>query len=336
MTGALEAAGVSQAEELVYRALLRVTSSSAEELSREFGISADELETILASLEAKGLASRTSARPHAVLATRPDVALEALVRRREEELQRTRVAIETLSRDYQSTPRERTADELVEVAVGRSAIAARFEQLQRAATEEVLLFSTPPYVVAPIENQTELELLEQGIAYRVIYDRSALEEPSAVEQIRRFVVAGEEARAVSGLPMKLAVADRSYAIVPVSADRPTIEAGHVLVHPSALLDALVALFEALWAQSTPLRVDPQGELAEAEHRLSADDTALLSLLLTGLTDQAIALQLGLSLRTVQRRLQHLMEATGAATRVQLGWLASQQGWLRAPPPAKTG
>jgi DNA-binding NarL/FixJ family response regulator len=56
------------------------------------------------------------------------------------------------------------------------------------------------------------------------------------------------------------------------------------------------------------------------------DAQVLALLLSGLTDQAIAGQLRLSLRTVQRRISQLMIKAGVATRIQLGWHAAQKGW----------
>jgi DNA-binding NarL/FixJ family response regulator len=54
---------------------------------------------------------------------------------------------------------------------------------------------------------------------------------------------------------------------------------------------------------------------------------LLSLLIAGLTDHAIAAQLGLSTRTVQRRIRVLLEMAGVQTRLQLVWHAAQRGWL---------
>jgi sugar-specific transcriptional regulator TrmB/DNA-binding CsgD family transcriptional regulator len=324
----LEAAGLSQVEEAVYRSLLLLCDPcSAHELGRELGLPSAEIETIVASLEANGLVSRTITTPAKFVAVRPDVAVEALLLHREEELQRTRIAVQELVSEYRSTSPERRLEELVEVAVGRSAIELRFEQLQRSASREVLFCVAPPFVVPHEDNRTELELLSKGIAFRAIYDRRALEMPGAIEQIGRYVLAGEEARALPDVPMKLVVADRSQALVPSQADSPTIEAGHVLVHPSAMLDALVAVFEALWARATPLLVDPSGTLIDVAESLSDEDRSLLSLFLAGMTDLAIADQLGLSVRTVQRRLRRLMDLAGVSTRMQLGWHASRNGWL---------
>jgi DNA-binding NarL/FixJ family response regulator len=53
---------------------------------------------------------------------------------------------------------------------------------------------------------------------------------------------------------------------------------------------------------------------------------VLALLLSGLTDQAIAGQLELSLRTVHRRIHQLMTKAGVESRIQLGWAAARNGW----------
>lgn len=49
--------------------------------------------------------------------------------------------------------------------------------------------------------------------------------------------------------------------------------------------------------------------------------------MAGVADKAIASQMGLSRRTVQRHIQHMMELAGATTRMQLAWQAARRGWL---------
>ncbi|WP_399497911.1 hypothetical protein [Streptomyces sp. P17] len=50
------------------------------------------------------------------------------------------------------------------------------------------------------------------------------------------------------------------------------------------------------------------------------------MLLAGLTDLTAATQLGLSPRTLHRRLRHLMDLAGVRTRMQLGAHAVRHGW----------
>ena len=54
-------------------------------------------------------------------------------------------------------------------------------------------------------------------------------------------------------------------------------------------------------------------------REGTGDPKLVELLELGLKDEAIARYLGVSLRTVRRRVAHLMAVNGVDTRFQLGW-----------------
>ncbi|MET8569970.1 hypothetical protein [Streptomyces sp. NPDC004783] len=61
------------------------------------------------------------------------------------------------------------------------------------------------------------------------------------------------------------------------------------------------------------------------------DRRIVALPHVGLTDAAIARQLGLGHRIVQRRLQALMARVGAATRFPLGRYAARSGRLDEEP-----
>ena len=54
---------------------------------------------------------------------------------------------------------------------------------------------------------------------------------------------------------------------------------------------------------------------------------LLTMLSAGMTDEAIARQLGVSARTVQRRISDLMETLGSRNRFQAGVQAVRHGLL---------
>lgn len=323
----LAAAGITPMEEKVYRALLRSPSASPSSIARTVGHSTNEVRLVLSTLEDKGLVSRPTGRTKRVVPAPPDIAIEALLLQRQEELQRARLSIAGLVEAYRTSGQEPSARDLVEVVTGSQALRQRFEQLQRSAQREVLMFVKPPYATPSDQNDTELTLLTRGIRFRAIYDRDALDLPNGMQEIEQYIRAGEEARVVGSLPMKLAIADRTIALVPMLPHQSAIDPGGALLHPCGLLDALIALFETLWNDATPLELSPKGNVVGGQSSvLSDDDTRLLALLLSGLTDQAIANQLGLSLRTVQRRVQHLMGLARANNRMQLGWYASQKGW----------
>lgn len=73
-------------------------------------------------------------------------------------------------------------------------------------------------------------------------------------------------------------------------------------------------------------------------RIDADDRKILNLLYAGLNDASIARQLAIGHRTVQRRVQRLMERLQANGRVALGARAQELGLLRPPrtPPSAPG
>jgi DNA-binding NarL/FixJ family response regulator len=64
-----------------------------------------------------------------------------------------------------------------------------------------------------------------------------------------------------------------------------------------------------------------------ESEPTAETKQLLTLMATGATDRAVARELGLSERTVHRRIARLQVLLGAQSRFQLGVLASVKQWL---------
>jgi DNA-binding NarL/FixJ family response regulator len=69
-----------------------------------------------------------------------------------------------------------------------------------------------------------------------------------------------------------------------------------------------------------LAPDPVRTIDQAER-------GVLSLLLSGMTDQAIAAHVGVGHRSVQRTVRRLMDLAGVSTRIELGWHAHRYGWL---------
>ncbi len=68
-----------------------------------------------------------------------------------------------------------------------------------------------------------------------------------------------------------------------------------------------------------------GGLARRSSRPGTGD--ILALLVAGAKDEVIARQLGIGVRTLRRRMQHLMTALDAETRFQAGIQASRRGWV---------
>lgn len=334
----LEAAGLSSAEERMYRLLIGVVEADPATMAAMLEITAGEARKLLGSLHSKGLASRLSRQdPPRFVATAPDIGLGSLLLSSQESLERARGAVAQLTDEYRSSVRRRDATQLVEVITGGPAIRQQLRNLQLRTREELLWFCRAGHVVMPSEdNSEEFEMLARGVRYQVIYEQALIEEPGMIANVAEGVRRGEQARATPHLPVRMAIADRSVCLCPLvpGGDGPG-EPTAALVRDSNLLAALIALFDSYWAIASPLRLDDGADgpaiRTTAPERTSQavrhDELYLLSLLVAGVTDKAIATQLNISQRTVQRRISDLMQRVGAETRMQLAWQAARNGWV---------
>lgn len=320
----LTALGLSPREELAYRALVRRRLGSPADLSRDIGSTVAQARAALEQLEAKGFVSRMPGRRVRFVAAPPEVAVEAAIYRQLEGIERARHSALRLTEEFRSGSRAEGPVEVVEVVVGREAVIQRWAQLQQIATQELLAFDRPPYSMpTPDVNADEDVALRRGVGYRIIYSRDALEWPGMLPHIERYVEAGEEARVLPEVPMKLDLVDRKLALVPLTQGDPGRMEGALLLHPSPLLETLALLFEMLWERAVPLEAALRGGRSDA---VSREQGELLALMAAGLKDEAIARQLGVGLRTVHRRVAALMRELGADTRYQAGLQAARRGW----------
>lgn len=334
----LRTAGLNPAEETVYLSLVRQGGATPRELTDRTGLETARVSRAVVGLDRKGLVHRTPPPHERIVPVPPDLAVEQLIRRRIEDLERTREAAHRLAHETQHQLGNRRTEELIEIVSGRAAVGRAFERVQRTARREMRVLDAPPYATQAGVNQMQLDRQAEGIIYRGVYDAAALAEPGYLATVATHVHAGEQARLTDAVPTKLAIADGELALLPLAwattegflaaeaAQRPTAHDAALLVHRCGLLDALTALFETVWALATPLALTDENEIS-ADGGVSADDRNLLSLLVAGLTDEAAGARLGVSRRTVVRRVQRLMELTSSRSRLQLGWRARERGWL---------
>jgi DNA-binding CsgD family transcriptional regulator len=265
------------------------------------------------------------------VAAPPAIALGALITERRDALRRAELALAALAEEHRAVHTGRSISELIEVVTGADAVRHRFLQVQQAAETQIRTFVTAPFVAVPMgDNTAEDAAVGRGVTFRIVLDRNVLAEPGAVAEAIDSLRMGVQVRVAESLPMKLVLADSELALVPLAATEDE-EPGAVLLHRSGLLAGLDALFESVWATAYPLEAwrlagDDLTVLEDENVGLHELDRKILALLLSGLTDQAVASQLDLSLRTLQRRLRELMDRAGVDTRMQLGWRAAKDDW----------
>ena len=326
----LDGLGLTPDQSRAYGELVTMPSATAAELAERLGCEATEAIRALAALEHEGLVDRSGEDSTRYVASPPGVTLGARLIRRQNEIRLAEVELAALDELYRTGVADRATADVVDVVRGADAIRQRFEQLQLAAREEVMAFvKAPTALVSTAENTAEDEAVARGVRYRVLMEREMLDdEPGLFDHLVGAVAAGEEVRMTDTLPIKLLIVDHEFALVPMGTAEAPVH-GALLVRRSGLLDALCALYESEWSKATELNVTAPAHAELELGPLDDLDAQVFSLLLVGLNDKAIAYHLGSSLRTVQRRVRHLMDLAGAQTRTQLGWKAARLGW--SPP-----
>jgi DNA-binding CsgD family transcriptional regulator len=162
---------------------------------------------------------------------------------------------------------------------------------------------------------------------RAAYAAESLATPERADELRRLVALGEEARVLPRVPMKMIVVDRRTALLPLTGSEEGKRTTAVYLRQSGLTDALTELFEAHWAQGTPMYATSDTTSPPSHPEISDEDRALLQLLNAGLKDEAISRQLDISHRTLRRRIAELTRRLGATSRFQAGTQAMRRGWL---------
>jgi DNA-binding CsgD family transcriptional regulator len=334
MAAMLEIAGLSPAEESVYLTLIDlppVTLSEAYQACPE--VDRAELRGILEALADKGLLTQLPDRPRRYVPVAPETALEAHLAQREDELRHARASVGELAQRYRAVPRQTATDQLAEIVTGKRRTWQRWFGALGSATTQVRVLNRPPFETEVADpNQIELDTLGKGIPIRVVYDDAGVRSPAIIARRRAEMAAGEQARITGEVPVHLLLIDDHLAMMPLGRDRLRTD-GLLVVHPCALLDALSALFELVWAGAIPLTLDARpendGQPGDAQPSVLRNDTtrAILGLLSAGLSDQAIAHRLGCSERTIQRHILRLTEAVGAKTRFQAALHIGHRHWI---------
>jgi len=243
--------GLTQYEAKAYVALVRRDSSTAAQVSRLAGVPRQRIYDVLSSLAEKGLAASRPGDVVKYTAVAPAQAIGRLVELQREAFSRAEsmatAALAELTPAYIAGQKESDPLEYIEVLRDRRAIDERFNELQRGIQREILVFTRPPYATPAQENVEGLQVAHDHVA-RSVYELSAFDDPAFIAGVEGFLDAGEEARFVNHLPLKLVIIDESIVLfgmedpVAGSSDLTLL----VIEHP-ALAQILKIAFGAVWA-----------------------------------------------------------------------------------------
>jgi len=213
--------------------------------------------------------------------------------------------------------------QLVEIVTDRAEISRLSYSLINAARHDWLTLDN--YVLeTPVEETTgfaPLPVFEGEVRCRAIYETRCAEHPIGVKTIEAAVKAGEQARLLPRIGMKMKLADEAVALLPLT---PTGMSGALLVRSPVIVGALREYFEMLWERAVPFG-SPDGKAPSSP--LTPTQATVLRLLAQGLPDEVIARRMDLSVNTVRRHITAIREALGVDTRFAAGAAAVRRGWI---------
>lgn len=313
--------GFDAGTEDLYRSLLRHSPTTLAALAAAVRRPREDVLTTVRRFESVGLADLHG---ETVVAAAPDQALRRVIddegrrlRSVQEQLDALRRMLPGLAAEHMVAGEPRGEVVGIEV-VEHDRIVEVVQSLTARATGD-LLWVRPDQWRIPEGQAIDVwvaDLLRSGRRSRVIYPARALEE--APEAVRRRAELGEHVRLLADVPGRLAVLGEA-AILREDLAGGT---GRVLVLRQPALVALArALFEELWQRALAVP-GLDGEAGQSSAR-----QLLLERLARGVKDEQIARELGLSLRTVRRRVAEVLDELGATSRFQAGVEAVRRGWV---------
>jgi DNA-binding CsgD family transcriptional regulator len=308
----LEPLGIPADAEALYVVLASNDDATVDDLTGRTGLGAADVGARLDTLADLGLAVVLGeGRWRSLPVT--DV-IKGLKARRIAEIEAAAIAADTLQNQLLAA--SHSSEDDVQVFVGQTSW-AEYTRLCDETTTEICLFDKPPYVGGPSmlspgelrETSGEWRALERGVSQRSVYHPGF--DPERLEEMSLFATMGEKSR-TAPVPMKLVLFDAKIAWIP---SMPSYLPGHerrasFVRHP-LIVESLVWLFNAVWDTAIPITA---GTYLNGDPRRQM----LISLMMSGSTDDAIANQLGINVRSVRRWIAELMDELGVTTRLQLG------------------
>ncbi|MFD0900131.1 hypothetical protein [Actinomadura sediminis] len=214
-----------------------------------------------------------------------------------------------------------STERLVQIIVDREQIGRVARGLISSARHEWMTLDNQS-VERPMDELTAVPpppSFEGHVRCRAIYESACAEHPVGLKTIEVAVEAGEEARLLPRIGMKMKLADDAIALLPLT---PTGMTGALLIRSSVIIGALREYFEFLWERATPFgAASPDSPLSDIQKKI-------LNMLVEGLTDAQMATRAGVSISTIRRHSTALRNMLGADHHFAAGAAAVRRGWIK--------
>jgi DNA-binding CsgD family transcriptional regulator len=313
--------GLRRDADIVYRAMLRKLSWTAEALAEALGWPEADVRDQVEQLRAEGLVLTSADEPLAYRAVEPGLALPAMAARWFGNPDKKAMRAKFGGIQELISLRDRLTERVVEPRRlrGMDELAMIAERLVSKAHRRVTIL-VPAYVPGGIEFMPHLAeaVFRRQAELRAVWATDFASTPGVTAYAQWLRANNAAPRMVARVPVRAIIVDTSVAIVVDSGESAHVE------HDEQVIARLCGVAEHLWnegvegRQQVAVPTDLQGA-ERAEH--------VLHLLSQGLTDDAVARRLGVSVRTIRNDVSSAMNVLEARSRFQAGANAARLGLL---------
>ncbi|GAA3392698.1 helix-turn-helix domain-containing protein [Streptomyces roseoviridis] len=284
---------------------------------------------------AAGPAAGPAAEPAAAVIA-PDVALLRLLQHERDRLEsrlaetsRAQATLETLAGPFLRAGMEPGSEVEVEIVDDPARIRRELADLTHTVKDSVhsMLTGSVRREEMTLELGRDRDRVARGVRVQAMYSHRVGQVPEMVQHLAERCALGVEVRLSPVVPMNMVLADETFALLPTDPHDP--ESAAILARGPGLVRSYRALYEYCWQAATPY-----GHEESAEHGgdgLTEQQRAALRMLASGIKDEQVARNLGVSLRTVSRLISEVMQELDAASRFEAGVKAARLGLLDGEP-----
>lgn len=317
MVNALAPWGVDPRAEDLYRQMLRLPNATPEEFVEKHGWKRDDFDASLRALIRARLVRTDGDGQHRVvppIAVLDDlvIAEESRLASRSKQLEEARKALRGYASEFRSeVPAELPAAELVSFGQWDEHMLHNLI----AAADGPLRIVYSQFITEPAARLAQLErAIALGYPMQVLVPAVTLNNERVMRGLQDLDSINAQIRLGTDAKSSFTIFGSMAASTLTIPD--DYRCDRLVIRIPAIINILTSYFDSVWQGSMP--VNPQ----EVD-----DDTRIIALLGEGLKDETIARNLGLSLRTVRRRIAEFMDEIGAETRFQAGAEAQRRGMV---------
>lgn len=327
---------LAELDVLLYRAALATPGAALGAIARSMGRPVEELDKPMRHLtdmkllrvgDGETLTAVSPMLAEAIVLGAEDLELGA----RRAAAEQCRDAIRGLVPAWNSALSTAVVEGAVDVIDDQSAIGNVLMHFAGQCRQELLSVAPGRLPSTRIDGRTRVANVysaRRGIKTRALYQHAALRDRATRSYLQELAGNGAKIRFAPSVPGRSLVIDRQVALLPIPTDDPGRH-GLAVVREPSVIAWVVATFEQLWAEATPLE-DVLNRQQQDDPDIDETRAAILRLMADGEKDEAISRRLSISVRTCRRHIADYMAQVGATSRFQAGVISARAGHFDAP------